>query len=266
MENKKTEKTKIEFLNNCLLIDNSILVFSDFHLGYEDYLNKEGILLNIQLKEIIKDLNELFRFLFLNGKVIRKIIILGDLKHNFGEVNDEEWREVIKLLDYFIEKAGSKNIILIKGNHDNYLIDVAKKKELSLVNYFIYNEIVFMHGNKFYEKELGKRDHKKLILGHLHPAINLKDDYKKEKYKCFLRGKWERKEFIVIPSFGGIVYGYNLSKLRDNKKSIDKNKKRGKNKKDFLFVEDKNLLNSDVIIYNPKDKKEYNFGVLKKLV
>jgi putative SbcD/Mre11-related phosphoesterase len=251
MDNKKT---KIEFLNNALLIDNSILVFSDFHLGYEDYLIREGMLPNIQFRETMKAIDEIFRELFLRIRIVKKIVILGDLKHDFGKVNEAEWRESIKLLDYFIKKVGEKNIILIKGNHDNYLIGVAKKRGIKLEKYWKYKGISFMHGNELYKKAV--KDAKILILGHLHPAITLSDEYKKEKYKCFLKGKWKKKTVYILPSFTNLSQGYDVSGLEY---SYSRNKDR------FSFIGEKELKNFEIIIYNPKEKKAYNFGKVRKL-
>jgi metallophosphoesterase superfamily enzyme len=86
----------------------------------------------------------------------------------------------------------------------------------------------------------------------LHPAITLNDSYKKEKFKCFLHGKWKKKEVYILPSFVPFVFGYDL--LLDNEK------------KDFFIVDDKSLKGFEVIIYNEKEDKEYNFGKLGKMM
>jgi uncharacterized protein len=249
------KRTKIEFLNNALLVDDSILVFGDFHLGLEDRLVAGGILPNIQLKETMKNLDDIFQDLFLRAKVIKKIVLLGDLKHDFGQVNEAEWRESVRLLDYFIAKVGSSNIILIKGNHDNFLVGVAKKKEIKLERFWQYNDIVFLHGHEFYLK--ATKDAKILILGHLHPAITISDNYKKEKFKCFLKGKWKKKTIYIIPSFTNITYGYDLSWLENSY---------NRNEDKFSFIDSKQLRNFEVIIYNKDEKKSYNFGKLKNLI
>jgi len=255
----KIEKTKFEFLKNCLLINNEVLVFSDFHLGYEDRLVNKGMLLNIQFKETMKNLDMIFRGLFLNGKIVKKIIILGDLKHDFGVVGEAEWREAHKLLDYLIKKVGQKNLILIKGNHDNYLIGVAKKKRIGLEKYFVYKDILFIHGHQKYKKIMQSDKIKYLVMGHIHPAITFKDEYKREKYKCFLIGKLDKKTVYVLPSFTNISYGYDLVKLNGDVGNR-------KNKEKFGIIEAKKLRNFEIIIYNDKDKKQYDFGKVRKLI
>ena len=249
---KKTGPIDIRFLNNSLLIDNSILVFGDFHIGFEEHIMDGGILPNIQLKEIIKDLDNIFSLLKKEKIKIKKIIILGDLKHEFGGISDTEWRESMKFLDYLLKKT--KDIVLIKGNHDTILGPIARKKDIKLKNYYKYKEIVFMHGDKLYGR--GFKQGKIIILGHLHPAISLEDNYKKEKYKCFLKGKWKGRLVYILPSFSEISFGYNLKGLKEIH-----NKGRG-----FLFIKNKDLEKFDVIIYNKKDEKEHGFGRLGKLI
>lgn len=248
----------IKFLHDCLLIHNSVLVLGDLHIGYEEHIAEKGIFPRIQLKEIIEKLDSVFWNLSMKGISIKQIIILGDLKHEFGGISDVEWSETLAFLDYLdkkIVKTDKKNrIILIKGNHDNIIGPIARKRDIRVVDFYKYKKICFMHGNKLHGKCLEKAD--VLIIGHLHPAITLSDDYKKEKYKCFLHGKWKRKEVYILPSFSPIGFGYDL---------IDIN--RIKNKNDgFLIIKDNLLKNFDVIIYNNKENKEYNFGKLKKLI
>jgi len=49
-------------------------------------------------------------------------------------------------------------------------------------------------------------------MSHLHPTITLSDKQstKKEKYKCFLVGRFKDKEVIVVPSFFSFIEGGNI--------------------------------------------------------
>lgn len=252
------EKPKIKFLNDCLLINNKILVIGDIHIGYEEYISEKNALPMVQYKEIIEKLDDIFNFLKKEEIKIKKIILLGDLKHEFGEISASEWRETLKLLDYFegkiSKKRGKKNsVVLIKGNHDNILGPIAKKRNVELKKYYKTLGICFLHGNKEYNGY--DKNVNILIIGHLHPSITLFDNYKKEKYKCFLKGIWKRKLVYILPSFSPISLGYELEDL---------NNKRNRN--GFLIINEKKLKDFEVIIYNNKEKKEYNFGKLNKLI
>ena len=85
------------------------VIIGDLHLGYEEMLNKKGILVpGFQYKKILVHLNFIFSKCY-----AEKVIIAGDLKHEFGTITEQEWREVLNFLDYLSKKAG--NIVLIKG-------------------------------------------------------------------------------------------------------------------------------------------------------
>ena len=51
---------------------------------------------------------------------------------------------------------------------------------------------------------------KTIIIGHEHPAIVLKEGPRKEKYKCFIKGKFKRKNLIVMPSFNLVTEGTDV--------------------------------------------------------
>ena len=103
----------------------------------------------MQFKDILNKLNRIFDLLNKEKITIEKIIILGDLKHEFGEISDAEWRETINLLDYLLTKIKTKDnkekIILIKGNHDNILGPIARKREIKLKKYYKIQDFCFIH-------------------------------------------------------------------------------------------------------------------------
>ena len=256
---KQTQTTlfpqkRIQILDNTLLIndkENKILVISDLHIGIEEAILKQGLAPRVQVHEIITNLNKIFDSLNKQNIQLDKIIILGDLKHEHGKISDEEWRETLHFLDVISKKA--KEIILIKGNHDNILGPIAYKRDLIIQPYYQYKDILFMHGHKEY-KNAFKGDFKTLILGHLHPSITLTDEYKKEKYKCFLLGKWKRKQTYILPSFNPISTGYDLTKHHENYK----------NGKYYFIIPEKKFKSFNVIICSKGNA--YDFGKLKKLI
>ncbi len=191
-----------------LIKDQNILVLADFHIGYEEALNKQGILVpKFQFKDVIKRLGNIFSEL---KKIkIDKIIINGDIKHEFGRISEQEWRETLRLLD-FLEKH-CKEIILVKGNHDTILGPIAKKKKVSVVDYYFAGDVLIMHGHRIPNKNILKKA-KTIIIGHEHPVVSLKEDIRTEKFKCFLKGKYKRKKLIVMPSFCLATEGTDILK------------------------------------------------------
>ena len=168
----------IEMIDLALYLKESkTLIIADTHIGYEESLNKQGIMITrFHFKELIKRLEKILK------KVRPKTIIInGDIKHEFGKISDQEWRNTLKLIDFLAKHC--KNLILLKGNHDKILGPIAKKRNITTADNIIINNILITHGNKLI-KEL--KDIKTIIIGHEHPAINLKDGAIVEKFKCLL--------------------------------------------------------------------------------
>jgi len=182
-----------------------ILVMADSHIGNEEALNKQGILIpRLQFKEILKQLEPVFK------KVKPEMIVmLGDIKHEFGTISRQEWRDTLNLFDYLISKTGK--VVLIKGNHDTILGPLAEKKDLAVRDSFFVDNILFCHGHKLLdEKSEAFKKAKTIIIGHEHPAIGLRDGPRVEKYKCFLLGKFKGKKLIVMPSFNFVTEGTDV--------------------------------------------------------
>ncbi len=175
------------------------LIISDLHIGIEESLNKQGILIpRFQFNDFLNKLKLIFK------KVkVERIIFNGDLKHEFGEISRQEWNNLLKLFEFL----KNKEIIIIKGNHDPILKPIADKYNLKLLESYNLNEISILHGDKILDN-LGKI----LIIGHEHPAISLEKGIRTEKYSCFLKGKYKNKTLIVMPSFNLLTYGTNILK------------------------------------------------------
>jgi uncharacterized protein len=237
MENKV-----FEFIGKALFFpEEKIMVISDLHIGYEESLSEQGIFVpRRQYEEIMKDIKQVFEKI---GKV-REIIITGDLKHEFGTISSQEWRETREILDFL--KTKSEKIVLIKGNHDTILEPIARRGELEIKESYTEGEICFIHGNKMISECLDKRV-KMIVMGHRHPAFILSDKYKKERYKCFLVGKWKDKEVIIMPSFFPFIEGTDIVNIEDNS----------------LFIPEKDLKNFEVYAIGDKI---YKFGKLKEIV
>lgn len=197
----------IELVDLALYAGNT-LVMSDFHIGYEEALNKQGVFVpRFQFKQTMERLEGIFSRL--NGKRVESIVILGDLKHEFGSISDQEWRHTLQILDYFSTKA--KEIILIKGNHDTILGPIAKKRNVKVVEHHADKDILFLHGDRLPSREQLKNA-STIIIGHEHPAISIKDGARAELFKCFLIGRWKGKNLIVVPSFNLVAEGTDILK------------------------------------------------------
>tara|TARA_Y100000310_G_C20677181_1_gene813752 strand:- start:1781 stop:2488 length:708 start_codon:yes stop_codon:yes gene_type:complete len=194
----------IEALDLAIKINNNLII-TDIHIGHEEALNKQGILVpRFQFKDILKRLEKL-----ISKSKFNSIIINGDLKHEFGKISEQEWRNVLKFLDFL--KKYSKKIIITKGNHDPIIKPIADKRNIEIREFAEIDDILILHGNKI-PKDLKK--YKTIIIGHEHPAISIRQGPRIEVYKCFLVGKYKRKNLIVQPSLNLVTEGSDVLKQK----------------------------------------------------
>lgn len=186
-----------------------LLAVSDFHIGYEEALNKQGILIpRFQFQETVQRLEKILKSVH-----AETIVICGDLKHEFGRISETEWRQTLKVLDLMNKYC--KKIILLKGNHDTILEPISTKRNLEIKEYYVAGGCLFLHGDKLPEKYgIQLKEIKAIIIGHEHPALGLKERARVERYKCFLKGSYKRKQLIVLPSFNLVVEGSDVLKER----------------------------------------------------
>ena len=180
-----------------------VLIVSDFHIGFEESLNKQGVFVpRFQLQDVLQRLEMIFK------KIRPKTTVInGDLKHEFGRISEQEWRDVIQLID-FIGKY-SEEIVVIRGNHDKILGPIADKRNVKVVDRFLAGNVLVVHGDKL--EDIGN-DVKTVIIGHEHPAVSLREKGRVEKFKCFLAGKYKKCNLVVLPSFNPIMEGTDVLK------------------------------------------------------
>jgi len=228
-----------------------ILAIGDLHLGFEYQMQQSGILVpEMQIKEIKEELEKIFDEIKKRKLKLKKIVFIGDIKHSFSY----EWKEknyfndLLKFLRVYVK---DKDIILIKGNHDT--IDYSFSDRLK--DYFIDGEIIFIHGHILFPELLDKKI-KIVVMGHLHPSIIISDSQgiKKEKYKCFLTGKFRQKNVIILPSFLSAIEGTTINSLEYEYEDY------------FSIIPKKNLMNFNVFVVGEEENKVYNFGKIKKLI
>lgn len=178
------------------------IVIADSHIGYEESLQKQGVLVPmLQFRDILKRLENVF-----SSVKVEQVIFNGDIKHEFGTISRQEWKETFELLD-FLQKHGK--VILIKGNHDTILGPLAMKKNLEIKDYAVVGDFFITHGHKLLDIPKGI---KTIVIAHEHPAVTLREGRRYEKFKCFLSGRYKGKRLVVIPSLLQLVEGTDMLK------------------------------------------------------
>src|SRR3989344_4081205 len=126
------------------------LIISDLQIGLESGMQEAGILIPVyQFDDIFDRLKSIVE------KVkARRIIINGDLKHEFGSITNQEWRYVLRILDYLLEKM---DVVIVKGNHDVVIGPIARKRNVKVVDYYKIDDLLILHGQKVIDevKEAG---------------------------------------------------------------------------------------------------------------
>lgn len=183
--------------DRCLLLDDGpTVVLGDLHLGYEKALEEEGMYIpRVNTESIRESLNRLIcRY------EPKRIVLLGDIKHDFKRTRFEGKEEVRRIVTLLQNAA---DVIVVKGNHDNFLQNILQDTDLMAVDYVDLCGFRMEHGHE----DSGKRP---VIIGHEHPSVKISGAVSGGvKLQCFLHLKDDG--IIVIPPFSPLSSGTDLS-------------------------------------------------------
>ncbi len=206
---------RFEIINNYPSLydpETDSVIIADLHLGLESLMAQTGFLMpKFQLKEVKKEIEKI-----INKKEPEKLVICGDIKHEFSKTTKGEREEIQEFIEYLSDLV--EKILLVKGNHDNYLIYATEKyNNVELEDQFTMKNTTFTHGHQEQQK-IDTHESKYLIIGHEHPALSLTDKVGiKEKIPCFLYGETneENQKIIVIPAFSKLAEGSQVNLIRE---------------------------------------------------
>lgn len=194
------------------------LAIADIHLGIEDALRDEGVLVPLSnFSHVQYRLERIFHKLRVTpSEPLQKIIINGDLRHQFGPLSRVEHRESKEFLRWLAR--WTERIVLIEGNHDGSLRQFASER-VTVTKSYSEGGCWFVHGDEsspLPSSRAGEGPGVRawIVIGHEHPAIGLRDPVTQrvEVYKCFLVGKSQGRNLLVLPSFNQLVRGSDLLK------------------------------------------------------
>ncbi len=189
------------------------IIIADLHLGYEEALAHSGIFypksqFNIILKLIMDGFEKTRSDL---------LIVNGDIKHEFGRYSFQEREEIEILLNELLTHF--KKIVIMRGNHDNYLINIIRKFEhVDLVSpYLTMNKYGFTHGHEL-SLDLFSTKVECIIIAHEHPVLGLRDDvYAKIKVPAVFFGETKvGKKIVIQPALSPIAVGVEVNMLPQN--------------------------------------------------
>lgn len=145
-----------------------VVVVGDLHIGWEVTLAQQGIHVPSQTGKMLRRLKSM-----IEDTRPTRLIFLGDVKHSVTGVEIEEWRDVPEFFEDLLTVVPS--IQVIQGNHDGNLEPLTPSK-VELVppsGLSLWSRFGLLHGHAWPRPEiLGCET---LIMGHLHPAVTLRD-------------------------------------------------------------------------------------------
>lgn len=184
-------------------------IVADLHLGLESLMARDGVYMpKFQLEDVKEDLETVIA-----ANNPARLVVCGDLKHEFSETSHGERKEVQELLEFLADRVDE--VLLAKGNHDNYLIyAVEEYSNVELEDRFILDNVVFIHGHELQE-DLEMLDAEYVVIGHEHPAVTLTDDIGvKEKIPVFLYGEiQDGRSMVVMPAFSRLAEGSQVNRI-----------------------------------------------------
>ncbi len=180
-----------------------LVAISDLQLGEERYYAVEAKVFvpEVQLQVILKELEAVKE-----KTGAGRLLIDGDFKHEFGEASRQEWKEVEAV--YNKAKNLFREVIVVRGNHDNYLLTIAGKLGFSVNERYYESGYLFVHGHRL-EDLSGVST---LVIGHEQPAVLLRRSFDRVKLPVILYGETRSKRrFVCLPAFSPIASGVEVN-------------------------------------------------------
>jgi len=181
-----------------MVLPSRTLVLGDMHLGIEASLELDGMQLpRAQSREMGRRVDEVVK-----AHPPERIVVLGDLKHEFSRNLDQEWSQVRSMLEHLGSIA---DVTVVRGNHDNYLATITSRLGLDLVDEAVVDGVHLSHGHL-------PHPGRPLVQGHEHPSVRLFDGVGGfVKLPAFLYHR--QVEVLVIPAFSPLAAGNDVSAL-----------------------------------------------------
>lgn len=179
-----------------LVTPEDVMVVADLHLGCEAALEGEGLSLpRIQTRKIQRLVKDL-----VDEVNPSRLIVAGDLKHNFSRNLSQEWDDVSMFVQGLRD---SVPLEVVKGNHDNYLGSILREHGVPFLRETSVSGVRIVHGHE------GAPDGRPTIMGHVHPSISLKEGVGPGvKDGCFLYS--EEQQLLVLPAMSLVAGGVDV--------------------------------------------------------
>lgn len=180
------------------LPESETVAISDLHLGFEIYMESEGLFLpRMQMKLEMERIEAIMR-----EYAPTTVVINGDVKHEFSRNTPQEWLEIRKLFDMLTDRS---RVVVVRGNHDNYILNIAGRFGISVTKSVSRGGVLFAHGDAL----IPRHGAECTVIGHEHPAIRVVDSVGAyTKFPVFLHA--EDRRVLVLPAFSPFALGTDV--------------------------------------------------------
>lgn len=173
-------------------------VISDLHIGFEGVARLEGAAFpSVQKDYLLGKLGLMFERYSPD-----RVVINGDMKHEFSRNLRDEWKEVSFFIEWLKQRA---ELTIIRGNHDNYLATIAGKHGLNLHDSIEIGDFLITHGH------MDVKTDKRVVIGHEHPTVVIRGAIGPlVRVPCFLVSP----SLIVLPAMSRFSMGGDILNSR----------------------------------------------------
>ena len=169
------------------LVFNRNLVVADLHIGIEYELYKSGIKVPTQIEKMKEKIDSLIK-----KTKTKRLVVIGDIKHQVPGVSMQELREVPEFFSYFSSKIETH---ICLGNHDSEIPALVENVNIHDTDGFKLEDAYIMHGHSWPKKEF--LDCKYLIISHTHPLIEFRDKLGYSfSERVWVKAEFDRKKLI----------------------------------------------------------------------
>ncbi len=188
------------------------LVLADLHMGIEREYWRAGIRVSGISRKTYELLNRL-----LDATNPKRIVVVGDLKHNVPDFTRREAEEVRRVYELM---EGQGEVIIVKGNHDGDLEAILPQATIVPPKGIKLGGIFFFHGHAWPDPDVFSA--KIAVMGHIHPAVTIGDAFWRYTDKCwvFTEIRAERiadkyasprnVPLVILPAFSPAITGANV--------------------------------------------------------
>lgn len=212
------------------IVEYEALVISDIHIGFEKALSRSGIQMPSNSYDTMKGtIGE-----YLDITEAKTIVINGDLKEDIYRLSYQEHNEVDDLFDYLVSRG--IDIKFVRGNHDNFMKSFFEdRKHIDVYEQYLeLGDNFITHGHILLDEEMKSSKAKRVIIGHEHAGVVLKDEAGfNHKFKATCRANIYNKKLYVLPAFSPIKSSGELN--GENKSILSPILKRAGNFIFYLF-------------------------------